>query len=81
MGTETIETYENGVLVATATHELTPEERYQRELAEEMNSVHEQALAAYKNWGTLTLAKKDAILKGLVKWALWKDGWLKLGVL
>lgn len=59
----------------------TAETLYQRQLALEMNSAHEQAIAAYKNWGSLTLAQKDTILKNLVKWALWKDGWLKFGVL
>ena len=60
---------------------ISDEQFYQEQLAEEMNAVHEQAIAAYKNWGSLTLAQKDAILKNLVRWALWKDGWLKLGVL
>lgn len=60
---------------------LTPEQLYQEQLVAEFNAAHEQAILAYKNWGSLTLAQKDAILKGLVKWALWKDGWLKLGVI
>ena len=59
----------------------TAEQLYQEQLATEFNEVHEQAILAYKNWGSLTLTQKDTILKNLVKWALWKDGWLKLGVL
>ena len=54
---------------------------YQDQLAAEFNEAHEQAIRAYKNWGSLTLTQKDAVLKGLVKWALWKDGWLMIGVL
>lgn len=59
----------------------TAEELYQEQLASEFNEIHERALLAYKNWSSLTLVQKDAILKNLVKWVLWKDGWLKLGVL
>lgn len=59
----------------------TPEELYQKELVLEFNDIHTQAILAYKNWASLTLAQKDTILKNLVKWALWKDGYLKLGVL
>lgn len=58
-----------------------PEEKYQEQLVAEFNTAHEQAILALKNWDSLTAAQKYAILKGLVKWALWKDGWLKLGVL
>ena len=57
------------------------EQVYQEQLAEEMNSAHAKAGLAYKNWANLTLAQKDAVFKNLVKWALWKDGWLKLDVL
>lgn len=57
------------------------EQAYQEQLAAEFNAAHDQAIQAYKNWPNLTLAQKDAVLKNLVKWALWRDGWLKLGVL
>lgn len=59
----------------------TDEELYQDELASEFNEVHEKAILALKNWDSLTLAQKDTILKNLLKWALWKDGRLTLGVL
>ena len=74
------ELYQDGVLVGKEPYEVSDEQLYQEQLAAEFNAAHEQAILAYKNWGSLTLAQKDAILKGLVKWALWKDGWLKLGV-
>ena len=70
-----------GTLTFTDPIPPTDEELYQLQLVEEMNDVHEQAILALKNWASLTLAQKDTILKGLVKWALWKDEWLKLGVL
>ena len=73
--------YENGQLVNQIPYEVSDEQLYQEQLAAEFNSAHEQAVLALKNWGSLTLARKDAILKGLIRWALWKDGWLKLGVL
>ena len=68
-------------VIDTKTRVVSDEELYQEQLAASMNSSHEQAILAYKNWGSLTLAQKDAVLKSLVKWALWKDGWLKLGVI
>lgn len=74
------EKYLDGQLIESIPYEVSDEQLYQKQLAKEMNSVHEQAILAYKNWGSLTLTQKDAILKNLVKWALWKDGWLKLGV-
>ena len=79
--TRYVEEYKDGVLVNKIPYEVSDEQLYQEQLAKEMNEVHEKAILALKNWGSLTLAQKDAILKGLVKWALWKDGWLKLGVL
>lgn len=60
---------------------ISDEQLYQEQLAAEFNDAHEQAILALKNWSSLTVAQKDAILKNLVKWALWKDGWLKLGVI
>lgn len=54
---------------------------YQKQLAAEFNDIHVAAIKALKNWDSLTATQKDTLLKQLVKWALWKDGWLKLGVL
>lgn len=59
----------------------TDEELYQQELIEEFNDIHFQALQALKNWSSLTLPQKDTVLKNLLKWALWKEGFLKFGVL
>lgn len=76
------ETKDPGSIVeAHVPGQLLPEELYQEQLAVDMNEIHDTAILAYKNWDSLTLAQKDTILKGLVKWALWKDGRLELGVL
>ena len=56
-------------------YEVSDEQLYQEQLAEDFNNVHTQAILALKKWSSLTLAQKDTILKNLVKWALWK-GWL-----
>lgn len=72
---------EQGNLIEKTPYQVSDEQIYQEQLAAEFNFVHEQAILAYKNWNSLTLAQKDAILKNLMKWALWKDGWLKLGAL
>ena len=47
----------------------------------DFNEVHTRAILALKKWSSLTASQKDTILKNLIKGALWKDGWLKLGVL
>jgi len=60
---------------------LTEEELYQEQLEAEFNDVHDKAINALNNWGSLTSKQKDTILKNLVKWALWKGGWLKSGTL
>lgn len=60
---------------------LSPEEGYSRQLAETFNAMHAQAIQAYKNWDSLSLAQKDTILKNLLLWVLWKDGRLEPGVL
>lgn len=62
-------------------YEVSDEQLYQEQLEEEFNAVHKQAIQALKNWGSLSLKQKDTILRELVKLALWKDGWLVLGVL
>lgn len=61
--------------------ELSDEQLYQEQLAQEFNDVHDIAILALKNWGSLTLAQKDTILKNLLKWVLWKDERLTFGVL
>ena len=71
----------HGTMIFSDPIPKTPEQIYQEQLAAEMNNIHEQTILAYKNWGSLTKDQKDTILKNLVKWALWKDGWLTLGVL
>ena len=69
------------IVTAHVPGQLTPAELYQEQLAVDMNEIHDKAILALKNWDSLTLDQKDTVLKGLVKWALWKDGRLKLGVL
>ena len=81
---QTIETYDsegNVINTEQIPYEVSNEELYQEQLNAEFNDIHEKAILALKNWGSLSLAQKDTILKNLTKWALWKDGWLKLGVL
>lgn len=70
-----------GNVINQIPYEVSDEELYQEELETQFNEVHETAILALKNWDTLTLAQKDTILKNLLKWALWKDGRLHLGVL
>jgi len=79
--TSYIREYTDGELTAEIPYEVSDEELYQEQLDYEFNAAHEVAIKALNNWGKLTNAQKDVLLKNLVKWALWKDGWLKSGVL
>lgn len=80
--TRYIEHYDTeGNLIEKEPFEVSDEELYQEQLQAEFNDIHSQAILALKNWDTLTLAQKDVILKNLLRWALWKDERLKLGVL
>ncbi|MBA7693753.1 hypothetical protein ES703_102342 [subsurface metagenome] len=54
----------------------TEDELYQEQLRAEFNDVHELAVLALANWDSLNLSQKDTILKHLLKWVLWKEGWL-----
>jgi hypothetical protein len=76
------ETKNPGAIVeAHVPGQLTDEELYQAQLKVDMNEIHDTAILALVNWDSLTLAQKDIVLKNILKWALWKDGRLKLGVL
>ena len=69
--------YENGVKVREIPYEVSDEVVAQEMQAKEFNEIHTAAKQALANWDRLTLAQKDAVLKNLLRWALWKDGWLK----
>ena len=71
----------NNNIIEEITAEISDEELYQEQLAQEFNDIHIQAILALNNWSSLTTRQKDTILKNLVKWALWKDGWLHSGTL
>lgn len=62
-------------------YEVSDEQLYQEQLAQEFNDIHEKAILALKNWDSLTAAQQKTILKNVVKYILWKEGYLKLGVL
>jgi len=72
-----INVYDHGVLVGVDGYEQVSDEQLrQEEINRQMNDAHTAARAALANWANLTLAQKDSILKNLVRWALWKDGFL-----
>ncbi len=66
--------YDNGELIQEVISEVSDEQLYQEQLAEEFNSTHELLIAALKNWDNLKPKEKDVLLAHLVKRALWKDG-------
>lgn len=72
----------HGTLVFTDTPTPpTDEQLYQEQLTQEFNDKHTTAIQALNNWDSLTVSQKDTLLKNILKWALWKDGRLTLGVL
>ena len=72
-----VEVYANGVKVKEVPYVVSDEVVVQENQAKEFNEIHLAAKQALANWDRLTLAQKDTILKNLLRWALWKDGWLK----
>ncbi len=66
--------YDNGELIEEVVSEVSDEQLYQEQLAEEFNSTHELLIAALKDWDNLKSKEKDVLLAHLVKRALWKDG-------
>jgi len=71
----------NGQRIGYDEQEVSDDAAYQLELSQEMNDVHAQAVTALNNWGSLTAAQRSIILKNLVKWALYADHYLHLGML
>ena len=65
--TRYIETYEDGVLVSRTPYEVSDEQLYLESLEAECNSQHTKVLQAINNWGSLTPAQKDQLLKFLAK--------------
>ena len=73
------ETYDQlGNVVDLVEIPYTPTEEAQADQDLAMNEIHDAAINALRAWSTLTLAQKDAVLRGLVRWALYKDNLLPL---
>jgi len=73
--TRYIDQFQNGVRVRQVAYEVSDDE-----LAKEADEkeVRDELLAkgraALTNWGSLTVAQKDRILKALLRYVLWKEG-------
>lgn len=65
-----------GNVVETVMGEISDEQLHQEALAQEFNDGHIAALAAVNNWSQVTTKQKDTLLKQLVRYALWKEGYL-----
>ena len=78
-------TYENSVEVSKEPYEVSDEQLYQEALRDKFNAGHEDLIKLLKNWATMTDSQKVEAINQLVpycaEWMLWKDGWLKLGIL
>ncbi len=65
--TRYVEEYKDGVLVESTPYVVSDAQLLLESLAGELNSHHTQVLQALDNWGSLTLAQKDQLLKLLAK--------------
>jgi len=74
--TRYIREYTDGELSSEVPYEVSDEQLRKEELDHQFNEVHVAGLLAYNNWGSVTSAQKDTVLKNILGWALWKDGWL-----
>uniref|UniRef100_A0A6M3K909 Uncharacterized protein n=1 Tax=viral metagenome TaxID=1070528 RepID=A0A6M3K909_9ZZZZ len=75
--TRYIREYTDGELSSEVPYEVSDEQLRKEELDHQFNEVHAVVgLLAYNNWGSVTSAQKDTVLKNILGWALWKDGWL-----
>ena len=70
-----------GTLIFDIPIPKSDDELYQEQLNNEFNEIRSQVISAINNWDKLTLDQKDDALKNLLKWSLWKDGCLGVGVL
>lgn len=75
--TRYIEVYDSdGNLVAREPYEISDAELTQEILDAHFNDIHTAALSLYADWDTVTLQQKDRILRELLGFILWKEGWL-----
>lgn len=66
--TRYIDTYDNqGNVISHEPYTVSDEQLLLEQLSKETNESHVLVLRAIDNWGSLTLAQKDALLKFLAK--------------
>ena len=58
--------FEDGVAVSRIPYEVSDEELAVEVVEAETKEANDSALIAYQNYGNLTIAQKDRILKGLL---------------
>lgn len=61
--TRYLKTYENGVLVSSVPYVVSDAQLLEERLQKEGNDAHTKVIQALANWGSLTLAQKDQLLK------------------
>lgn len=57
----------DGNLVSTIPYEVSDQQLMIEQLEKDCNEAHDKVILAIKNWGVLTLAQKDELLKFLAK--------------
>ena len=60
----------------TAAHDTPEPQLHQNELDKQNEENIQKLLQAYQNWGSLTLAQKEQVLKGLLWMILYDRGML-----
>lgn len=75
--TRYIDVYDNqGNLIAQEPYEVSDAELVQEALNRHFNDIHVTALAFYADWDSVTLQQKDRIVRELLGYVLWKEGYL-----
>lgn len=75
--TRYIDVYDSqGKLIAQEPYTVPDSDLVQEALRQHFNDIHVTALAWYTDWDSVTLQQKDRIIKELLGYVLWKEGWL-----
>jgi len=71
----------NNNIIKQETEVVSDEQLYQEQLGKEFNDYHIHVINMLNKWEQQQSQQKDELLKMLAKQMLWKDGWLKFGLL
>jgi len=65
-----------GKLIGRIPYEVSDEKLRDEALKTEFNHKHLDWLEALESWGTTSAPEKWKIVNDMLRWILWRDGWL-----